>query len=147
MFGVGILKYLNNTSILLHSAGVFSLAVAIVAAAPTHRSAKEVFATFYDGTGVDAEGWSQRASPAYVAICGVLLSQYTVRYHQVAQWLLVRDCQGRLRRADSVLQVMSVNRRVSHGIDESPPYASFTYASILLTLRMHRLPASMLAPI
>lgn len=79
MFGVNILKYLNNTSIVLHSAGVFSIAVAVVAAAPTHRSAKEVFATFYDGTGVDGhEGWSERASPAYVAICGILLSQYTI---------------------------------------------------------------------
>lgn len=75
-FGVHILRYLNNTSIILHSLGVFSLAVAIVAAAPTHRSAKEVFAHFYDGTG--DPGWGERASPAYVTICGILLSQYTI---------------------------------------------------------------------
>jgi amino acid transporter len=75
-FGVHILRYLNNTSIILHSAGVFSIAVAVVAAAPTHRSAKEVFAFFYDGTG--DPGWSERASPAYVAIIGILMSQYTI---------------------------------------------------------------------
>jgi amino acid transporter len=75
-FGVHILRYLNNTSIILHSCGVAALAIAVVAKAPTHRSAKEVFATFYDGTG--DPGWSVRASPAYVAICGVLLSQYTI---------------------------------------------------------------------
>jgi len=75
-FGVHILRYLNNTSIILHSLGVGSLAIAVVAKAPTHRTAKEVFATFYDGTG--DPGWSVRASPAYVAICGILLSQYTI---------------------------------------------------------------------
>lgn len=75
-FGVHTLRYLNNTSIILHSLGVGSLAIAVVAKAPTHRTAKEVFATFYDGTG--DPGWSVRASPAYVAICGILLSQYTI---------------------------------------------------------------------
>ncbi|KAF1981878.1 APA family basic amino acid/polyamine antiporter [Aulographum hederae CBS 113979] len=78
-FGVHILRYLNNSSIILHSLGCSALAIAVVSAAPTHRSAKEVFATFYDGTGVDgAPGWSERASPAYVAITGILLSQYTI---------------------------------------------------------------------
>jgi amino acid transporter len=75
-FGVHILRYLNNSSIIFHSLGVASLAIAVVAKAPTHQSAKFVFATFYDGTG--DPGWSVRASPAYVAICGVLLSQYTI---------------------------------------------------------------------
>lgn len=75
-FGVHFLRYLNNSSIVLHSLGVFSIAVAVVAKAPTHQSAKFVFATFYDGTG--DPGWSTRASPAYVAICGILLSQYTI---------------------------------------------------------------------
>lgn len=78
-FGVHILKYLNNTSILLHSAGVTSIAIAVLAKAPTHQSASFVFSTFYDGTGVNgADGWSIRASPAYVACCGALLSQYTM---------------------------------------------------------------------
>ena len=78
-FGVHILKYLNNTSILLHSAGVTSIAIACLAKAPTHQSASFVFSTFYDGTGMNgAEGWSVRASPAYLACCGALLSQYTM---------------------------------------------------------------------
>ena len=75
-FGIGVLKYLNNSSIILHSLGVFSIAVAVVAKAPHHQSAKFVFASFYDGTG--DPGWSVRASPAYVACIGVLMSQYTV---------------------------------------------------------------------
>ncbi|KAF2221117.1 amino acid/polyamine transporter I [Elsinoe ampelina] len=75
-FGVKILKYLNNTSIVLHSLGVSAFAIAVVAAAPTHRSAKEVFGFFYDGTG--DPGWSERASPAYVAFVGCLMSQYTI---------------------------------------------------------------------
>lgn len=77
-FGVRTLRYLNNSSIILHSLGIFSFAVAVLAAAPKHRSAKEVFATFYDGTGVDGVGWSERASPAYVAVVGILMSQYTI---------------------------------------------------------------------
>jgi amino acid transporter len=78
-FGVHVLRYLNNTSILLHSAGVTSVAIAVLAKAPTHQSAKFVFGTFYDGTGIPpAVGWSVRASPAYVACCGALLSQYTL---------------------------------------------------------------------
>ncbi|EXJ67917.1 uncharacterized protein A1O5_09264 [Cladophialophora psammophila CBS 110553] len=75
-FGVHILRYLNNTSIILHSLGVFSFAVAVVAKAPHHQSAKFVFATFYDGTG--DPGWSVRASSAYVACIGILMSQYTI---------------------------------------------------------------------
>lgn len=75
-FGVRILRYLNNSSILLHSVGVTTLCIAVLAKAPTHQSGSFVFATFNDGTGQDgAEGWSVRASPAYVAMCGALLSQ------------------------------------------------------------------------
>lgn len=77
-FGVHSLKYLNNISIFLHSAGVTAIAIAVLAKAPTHQSAKFVFASFYDGTGVDGTGWSIRASPAYVAMCGALMSQYTL---------------------------------------------------------------------
>lgn len=96
-FGVKILKYLNNSSIVLHSLGVSCFAIAVVAAAPTHQSAKFVcecprssnhvyickaqpltllVATFYDGTG--DPGWSTRASPAYVACIGILMAQYTI---------------------------------------------------------------------
>lgn len=84
-FGVHILRYLNNTSILLHSAGVTAIAIAVLAKAPTHQSASFVFSTFTDGTGVvdadtgiAADGWSVRASPAYVACCGILMAQYTL---------------------------------------------------------------------
>ena len=76
-FGVHVLRYLNNSSIILHSLGVSAIAIAVLAKAPTHQSAKFVFATFYDGTGVEI-GWSMRASPAYVAACGALMSQYTL---------------------------------------------------------------------
>ncbi|MCJ1472440.1 hypothetical protein MMC13_001088 [Lambiella insularis] len=75
-FGVHILRYLNNTSIVIHSLGVGALAIAVLAKAPTHQNAQFVFATFYDGTG--DPGWSTRASPAYVAACGVLMAQYTL---------------------------------------------------------------------
>ena len=77
-FGVRILRFLNNSSIVFHSLGVGSVAIAVLAKAPTHQSAKFVFATFYDGTGTDGVGWSMRASPAYVATCGVLMAQYTL---------------------------------------------------------------------
>jgi amino acid transporter len=75
-FGVHVLRYLNNSSILLHSAGVTAIAIAVIAKAPTHQPASFVFQEFYDGTG--APGWSERASPVYVMFCGALLSQYTL---------------------------------------------------------------------
>ncbi|GAB7352802.1 hypothetical protein MBLNU459_g3420t2 [Dothideomycetes sp. NU459] len=75
-FGVHILRYLNNSSIILHSVGVSCFAIAVVAKAPTHQSASFVFSTFYDGTG--DPGWATRASPAYVACIGILMSQYTI---------------------------------------------------------------------
>ncbi|KAF3939037.1 hypothetical protein ABW19_dt0206955 [Dactylella cylindrospora] len=75
-FGVKLLKYLNNVSIVLHSVGISCIAIAVLAKAPTHQSAKFVFATFYDGTG--DPGWGDVASPAYVAIIGILIAQYTI---------------------------------------------------------------------
>ncbi|GAA6010314.1 hypothetical protein JCM11491_006263 [Sporobolomyces phaffii] len=72
-FGIKLLAHLNRVSIALHSVGVASIVIALLAKAPTHRTAKEVFGTFND-----ASGWSERASPAYVAITGILLSQYTM---------------------------------------------------------------------
>ena len=78
-FGVRLLRRLNTASIALHSAGVTAIAVAVLAMAPAHQPARFVFGTFHDGTGVDgAHGWSVRASPAYVAFCGALMSQYTL---------------------------------------------------------------------
>ncbi|CDZ98304.1 apc amino acid permease [Phaffia rhodozyma] len=77
-FGVKFLKYFNTLSVTLHSLGIFSLCVATLAKAPTHQSGSFVFGKFYDGTGVDGVGWSQRASPAYVAVIGILQAQFTI---------------------------------------------------------------------
>ncbi|KAH9961882.1 amino acid transporter [Russula dissimulans] len=77
-FGVRILKYLNNISVWWHALGTTSIVIAVLAAAPKHQSAKFVFQTFIDHTGEDGVGWSQRASPAYVAVIGVLMAQYTM---------------------------------------------------------------------
>jgi amino acid transporter len=77
-FGVHILKYLNNISIALHSLGITAICISVLVKAPTHQSASFVFGTFNDGTGLEGSpGWSERASPAYVALCGALLSQFT----------------------------------------------------------------------
>ncbi|KAI2621317.1 amino acid/polyamine transporter I [Xylaria nigripes] len=76
---VHALKYLNNLSIILHSAGVMSIAVAILAKAPKHQPASFVFGYVNDGTGVDGNpGWSERASPPYLVVCGSLFAQYTL---------------------------------------------------------------------
>ena len=73
-----LLKYLNNVSVWWHAVGTTAVVIAILAAAPTHQSAKFVFSTFIDGTGVGGEGWGQRASHAYVVIIGILMAQYTL---------------------------------------------------------------------
>lgn len=75
-FGVHFLRYLNNVSIVLHSIGISCFAIAVLAKAPIHQSGEFVFAKFNDGTG--DPGWGVRASPAYVAVCGILISQYTI---------------------------------------------------------------------
>ena len=94
-FGVKLLRYLNNTSVVLHSVGITCFAIAVLSKAPTHQSAKFVFASFYDGTG--DPGWSVRASPAYVAVCGILMSQYTITGESTLQFSfpsrLFRACQ------------------------------------------------------
>ncbi len=77
-FGVHILGYLNNVSVWWHALGTTSLVIAILSAAPKHQSGKFVFRTFIDGTGIDGVGWSERASPAYVAVIGILMAQYTL---------------------------------------------------------------------
>ncbi|KAF2479249.1 amino acid/polyamine transporter I [Neohortaea acidophila] len=78
-FGVHILRYLNNSSIICQSLGVGALAIAVVAAAPKHQSGEFVFGKFHDGTGPDGgPGWSIRASPEYVACIGLLMAQYTI---------------------------------------------------------------------
>lgn len=87
-FGIKTLAIFNRISITLHSVGVASLAIALLASAPRLRSGREVFATFIDNTGIDAPGWSERASPAYVAVCGILLAQFTSEC-DTAGWLSV----------------------------------------------------------
>jgi amino acid transporter len=77
-FGVHILKYLNNISIVWHAVGTTAVVIAILAKAPTHQSGSFVFTTFVDQTGVDGVGWGQRASHAYVVILALLLPQYTI---------------------------------------------------------------------
>ncbi len=62
-FGVHTLRFFNNVSVVLHSLGIASFAIAVLVKAPTRQSAKFVFATFNDETG--DPGWSIRASPAY----------------------------------------------------------------------------------
>jgi amino acid transporter len=74
-FGIRLLAFFNRTSIILQSLGVTGLCIALLAKAPTHRSAREVFAFYYDGTGPEGDGWGDRASPAYVALIGMLLTQ------------------------------------------------------------------------
>lgn len=79
LFSVRTLRYMIYTSIVMNTIGVSCLAISVLAKAPTHQSANFVFSTFYDGTGTLGQvGWSLRASPAYVAATGVLMSQYTI---------------------------------------------------------------------
>ncbi|KDR72856.1 hypothetical protein GALMADRAFT_252160 [Galerina marginata CBS 339.88] len=77
-FGVHLLHILNNISVWWHAVGTTSLVIAILAKAPSHQSAKFVFQTFIDGTGLPGQGWGDRASHAYVVIIGILMAQYTL---------------------------------------------------------------------
>ena len=78
-FGVHLLKHINNVSIWWHAVGTTALVIAVLAAAPSHQSARFVFQNFIDNTGVDgAPGWGERASPAYVAVIGILTTQYSL---------------------------------------------------------------------
>jgi hypothetical protein len=71
-FGVSTLHQLNNVSVFWHAVGSVSVITAILAKAPTHQSGSFVFKQFLDATGVDgAQGWGERASPAYVVVVGV----------------------------------------------------------------------------
>ncbi|KAL8839753.1 MAG: hypothetical protein Q9170_001624 [Blastenia crenularia] len=79
LFSVRRLRYMIYTSIILNTIGVTCIMVSVLAKAKTHQSMDFTFGKFFDGTGVDSDhGWSARASPAYVAACGVLMSQYTI---------------------------------------------------------------------
>lgn len=77
---------------ILIAVGTTSIVIAVLIKAPTHRSAKFVFATFVDGTGVDGGvGWSQRASPAYVAVIGILLAQYTLTGYDASAHVSIHE--------------------------------------------------------
>ncbi|KAL9592935.1 MAG: hypothetical protein Q9179_006237 [Wetmoreana sp. 5 TL-2023] len=78
LLSVDKLRYMIYTSILLNTVGVGCLGVAVLAKTRSHQTAAFTFGKFFDGTGADGPGWSIRASPAYVAACGVLMSQYTI---------------------------------------------------------------------
>ncbi len=77
-FGVHIRGYMSSISVWWHVLGTTSIIIAILAGGPKHQSGKFVFRTFIDSTGVDGIGWSRRASPAYVAVIGILMAQYTL---------------------------------------------------------------------
>lgn len=78
--GITVLAWVNRFSVALHSCGVFAICVALLVKAPTHRTAAEVFASFSDATNATPSDvtWSVRASPVYVALTGILLSQFTI---------------------------------------------------------------------
>ncbi|KAK6437424.1 polyamine transporter tpo5 [Oleoguttula sp. CCFEE 5521] len=91
-FGVRYLRYLNNTSIVLHSLGIASFAIAVVAAAPTHKARRmySQSSTMRLEIRVGASGLLLRKSSllhsirlcshygSYVACIGILFSQYTL---------------------------------------------------------------------
>jgi hypothetical protein len=77
-FGVHLLKYIVNVSVAWHIIGTISMVTATLSTAPTHQSAKFVFTTFIDRTGLEGVGWSERASYAYIIIIGILVAQYTL---------------------------------------------------------------------
>ncbi|KAL9583131.1 MAG: hypothetical protein Q9212_002880 [Teloschistes hypoglaucus] len=78
MFSIKKLKIMIYISVALNTAGIGSMAVAILIKAKTRQSLAFVFHKFFDGTGPDGQGWSVRASPVYVALIGVLMPQYTI---------------------------------------------------------------------
>lgn len=79
LFSIRTLRYMIYSSITFNCVGAIVLSIAVVAKAPHHQSVSFVFSQFYDGTGQGSgEGWSIRSSPAYVAVTGILMSQYTI---------------------------------------------------------------------
>lgn len=79
MMSIRKLRSMIYTSVALNTIGMLSMVIAILAKAKTHQPASFVFGKFFDGTGVDGNpGWSVQASPAYVAVTGILMSQFTI---------------------------------------------------------------------
>lgn len=111
-YGIGqTLTTLNRFSISLHSLGIGALAIALLAKAPTHQPSSFVFATFYDGTGADGIGWSMRASPAYVAVTGILLSQYTVTGYDSAAHLAEETMDASTNAPRGIIMSVAVSAR------------------------------------
>ncbi|KAI9615075.1 hypothetical protein H4Q26_011614 [Puccinia striiformis f. sp. tritici PST-130] len=111
-FGVGLLRLFNHSSIVLHSLGIGSLAIALLVKAQLHQSSQFVFFKFYDGTG----GWGERASPAYVAACGILyirspgsmpvLTCPRRRKMQLAFLFSMQDFEGTLNAPQPVFKIL-----------------------------------------
>lgn len=80
IFSIRVIRYMIYTAICLNTVGIGCLAIAVLAKAPHHQPTSFVFGEFFDGTAASSEnvGWSVRASPAYLAACGALFSQYTL---------------------------------------------------------------------
>lgn len=78
--GIRYLRYFIYVAIGLNSVAVSALAIAVVAGAKTRHGGEFVFGKFFDGTAANDHsiGWGMRASPAYVAVCGLMFSQYTL---------------------------------------------------------------------
>lgn len=80
LFGIRHIRISIYVAMFLNSVLIAALGIAVLAGAKNHNSAQFVFAKLFDGTAENgnAVGWSVRASPAYVAICGTLFSQYAL---------------------------------------------------------------------
>jgi len=77
-FGVHLLKYIANVSVAWHILGTLSIVIATLSAAPKRQTARFVFTQFVDLTGIEAPGWGERASHAYIVVIGILVAQYTL---------------------------------------------------------------------
>ncbi|KAI4094889.1 MAG: hypothetical protein LQ344_001934 [Seirophora lacunosa] len=87
LMSVRRLRLMIYIAIALNSIGLFCIVVVVLVNATIHQPAAFVFGKFFDGTGGDVPGWSVRASPAYVAACGVLMSQYTMNGYDASAHL------------------------------------------------------------
>jgi hypothetical protein len=73
--GHRLLRYILYTSLVINSLGVIAFIAAVLGKAPAYQSASFVFGRFVDLTGSEtSDGWSVRASPAYVACIGAVMA-------------------------------------------------------------------------
>lgn len=78
-FGVHILRYLNNSSIILHSVGVSCFAIAVVAKAPTHQSAS--FVCEYDRAWQTRRVTDKQQSLPSTMVLEIQAGQFVLRPH------------------------------------------------------------------